>query len=267
MDSTFSNQELQKIKTFGNFQSYSNGIFNPSFCGMMLWKISQGHILDEYKISQFQNIKCGIIIDQNLAYIFTPIENNDIKSHLKILLRNKTLKNGIGHAKASTMLVKYVQGQSSKPIIPCIKQIQIEINDMWGIKEELHIGDEQTYLTLLHRIYLLTFMLRYRILIQRKSPPGNWNLSTSRFCYKDKGWYSKLSLTEQRNLNNPTISISSDPIPEDSLHGVPISQLQNKSHISCYDIQNTTMFCDGSMNSLDFQKKVQLLHLQFIAWI
>ena len=50
VDSTLSDQDLQ-VKTFGNFQSYPNGIFNPSFCGMMLWEIDQGSILNKYKIS------------------------------------------------------------------------------------------------------------------------------------------------------------------------------------------------------------------------
>ena len=41
------------VRTFGNFQSYPNGIFNPAFCGILLWELVQGHILNKYKICQF----------------------------------------------------------------------------------------------------------------------------------------------------------------------------------------------------------------------
>ena len=47
------------------------------------------HISNDYKISQFNNIRGGIIINGTQAYIFTPIENNDIKSHIKLLFLNK----------------------------------------------------------------------------------------------------------------------------------------------------------------------------------
>ena len=99
-------------------------------------------------------------------------------------------------------------------------------------------------------------MLRYKMPIQRKSLPGNRNLATSRMSFKGKGWYSKLSPTEQKVLNDPTISVSSEQIPEDSLYGISRSELQSLKQISQYDILNTTMFRDGSMDSVEFQRKV-----------
>ena len=229
------NQSFLNVKTFGKFQSYPEGICNPAFTRMILWEYCEDVTLDDNKICQFHNIKSGIIINARVAYVFTPIENNDIKSHVKILFRNKKLKNSIPHSKATTIILKYVRAQSLKSLIPCIKQIQIDLNGMLGINNDLYKGDDSSYLTLLHRIYLLTFMLRYKMPLQRKSPPGNRNLSTSRFCSKGKGWYSKLSRVEQKILNDPTITISSDPILED---GISRSELKSSKHISHYDIQN-----------------------------
>ena len=75
-----------------------------------------------------------------------PIENNDIKSHIKILLWNKKLKNCIPQSKATTILLKYVRTQSLKSLIPCIKQIQVDLNDMFHINDELYKGDKDIYL-------------------------------------------------------------------------------------------------------------------------
>ena len=86
-------QPFQNVKMFGKFQSYPEGICNPAFTGMILWEYCEDHICNDYKISEFHNLKSGIILNGTVAYIFTPIENNDIKSHIKILLQNKKLKN------------------------------------------------------------------------------------------------------------------------------------------------------------------------------
>ena len=133
---------------------------------MILWEYCEDHICNDYKISQFYNIKNGIILNGQVAYIFTPIENNDIKSHIKILLRNKKLKNCIPHSKATTILLKYVRAQSLKSLISCMEQIRVDLNNMFHINDELYKGDKGTYLTLLHRIYLLIFMLRYKMPLQ-----------------------------------------------------------------------------------------------------
>ena len=166
-----SRRELQDhIKPVGKFQSYPDGIVNPSFCGMTLWELSPDHIFNDFKICQFHQIKSGLILYGDKAYVFTPIENNDIKSHLKILFRNKKLKHDMSHAKASKVLVDYIRKESANLIIPFVKTIQQNLYDMLGISETMYVTDESTYLTMLHRVYLLLFMFRYDMPIQRKSP-------------------------------------------------------------------------------------------------
>ena len=134
---------------------------------MILWEYCENHICNDYKISQFYNIRSGIILNGTVAYICMPIENTDKKSHIKILFQNKKLKNCIPHTKSTTILLKCVRNQSLKSLIPCMKQIQVDLNGMLGINDDLYKGDETTYLTLLHRIYLLTFMLRYKMFRDR----------------------------------------------------------------------------------------------------
>ena len=130
-------QEIQDhIKPVGKFQSYPDGILNPSFCGMTLWELSPDHIFNDYKICQFHQIKSGLILYGDKAYVFTPIENNDIKSHLKILFRNKQLKHNMSHAQASKVLVNYIRKESSNLIIPCVKTIQSHLYQMLGISEK-----------------------------------------------------------------------------------------------------------------------------------
>ena len=92
------------IKTYGKFQSYPDGILNPLFCGMTLWELSPDHIFNDYKVCEFHQIKCGIIMYGNMVYVFTPIENNDIKSHLKILFWNKRLKYDMSHMMGTSFL-------------------------------------------------------------------------------------------------------------------------------------------------------------------
>ena len=89
--------------------------------------------------------------------------------------------------------------------------------------------------------------------IQRESPPGNQNLTTSVLCFKGKGWYSKLMSREQKILNDPCVTISSDPIPEDLVNGVTRGDITSFSKTSLIDRQNSAMFCDKSMGSILFQ--------------
>ena len=120
-----SKQEIaDHIKTYGKFQSYPDRILNPSFWGMTLWELTADHIFNDYKLCPFHQIKSGVILYGHIAYVFTPIENNNIKSHLKILLQNKTLKNNILHARDTRLLVDYIQNESSRTIIPCVSTIQ-----------------------------------------------------------------------------------------------------------------------------------------------
>ena len=80
------------VRYFGKSQSYPDGVFNPAFCGMILWELAPNHILNDYKISPFHQIKSGVIMYGHNAYVFTPITNNDIQSFLKILLRKKKVQ-------------------------------------------------------------------------------------------------------------------------------------------------------------------------------
>ena len=111
------------LTSCGKFQTYPEGIFNPAFCGMMLWELVNGHILNDYEICCYHQIWCGIIKYGCKAYIFTPITNNDINSHLKILLRQKKLKDNIPTSRASRKLVIYCREQSycRRAYIPCTK--------------------------------------------------------------------------------------------------------------------------------------------------
>ena len=91
----------------------------------------------------------------NMAYVFTPIENNDIKSHLKIIFWNKRLKYDMSHARASKLLVDYIRKGARRKIIPSISNIQSDLYDIIGINDQMYITEESTYLTLLHRVYIL----------------------------------------------------------------------------------------------------------------
>ena len=79
------------MKSYGVFNNYLPGILNPAFCGMMLWEMSPGHLLNDFKINKFHNLRSGIILHGTRAYVFTQITNDDIHSHLKILIRGKML--------------------------------------------------------------------------------------------------------------------------------------------------------------------------------
>ena len=93
--------------------------------------------------------------------------------------------------------------------------------------------------------------------LQRRSPPGNRNLASSVYCFKGKGWYSYLTRYEQKMLNEKETIIASESIPDDLLHGICRSDLDNLINSSYTDIQNSSMFRDGSINSMQFQQKIQ----------
>ena len=94
-----------------------------AFCGMLLWEISPGHMLNDFEINKFHNIRSGIILHGSRAYVFTQITNDDIHSHLKILMRGKSLKHNIPTSKGATMLRKYVRFKSTERILPSIHQL------------------------------------------------------------------------------------------------------------------------------------------------
>ena len=74
---------------YGIFNHYPPGIVNPAFSGMILWELNPNHLLNEFEVNKFHAIKNGIIIHHTKIYIFTQIQNDDIQSHLTILLRGK----------------------------------------------------------------------------------------------------------------------------------------------------------------------------------
>ena len=127
MDSNVSNiinleDTSGSIKSFGKFQAYPAGIFNPAFCGMMLWEIAPNHILNDYKICQFHQIKSGIILYGHNAYIFTPITNNDIQSYLKILICGKSLKHNLPACKVAKNLYTMLGTRLQTTLFPVYEQ-------------------------------------------------------------------------------------------------------------------------------------------------
>ena len=83
--------ECQHTRTIGIFQKYPVGICNPAFTGMYLWELTSSHELNDYKICQYHLMKSGIILYGKETYVFTQFTNNDINSHIKILLRGEHL--------------------------------------------------------------------------------------------------------------------------------------------------------------------------------
>ena len=152
---------------------------NPAFTGMLLWEICYNHNLNDYQLSEYHNIKSGIILYSIEAYIFTQITNNDIMSHLKILFRGSKLLHNLTPSAATKMLVKYVRYNSGRLVIPSIPAIQQYLYQTMGITEANFLHDQESYLTLLHRVYLLIFLVHYKMPLQQKNMPGNRNLSTS----------------------------------------------------------------------------------------
>ena len=92
--------------------------------------------------------------------------------------------------------------------------------------------------------------------IQRKSPPGNQNLATSVLCFKGKGWCSKLMSREQKILNDPCVTISSDHIPEDLVNGVTRGdQIILRLVQSIYSIRLAKFWLKNSKDTNECQKQ------------
>ena len=252
----------EKLKMFGVFHNYPCGIVNPAFTGMLLWDISPNHELNDYQICEFHNIKSGIILYGSEAYVFTQITNNDITSHVKILFRGATLGHNLNPSKAAKMIVKYVRYNASRLIIPSIPTIQHDLHQTMGITEVSFLHDQESYLTLLHRVYLLVFMVHYKMPLQRKHLPGRRNLSTSAYSLECRGWYSYLSHKEQKILNRPNISLCSDSIPDDLLQGKSKNEITDFSKVQFHDVQNSSMFRDGSVDNMVFQRDIQIYRHQ-----
>ena len=148
---------------------------------------SPGHLLNDFEINKFHNIQSGIILHGSRAYAFTQITNDDIHSHLKILIRGKSLRDDIPTSKGVTILQKYVRFKSTEKIVPSIHQIQENIYSTLDLSDQLYI-DEKKHYALLHQMYLLIFMLHYHMPLQRRHLPGRRNTSKSRYSHTNKGW-------------------------------------------------------------------------------
>ena len=240
----------------GVFNKYPVGVFNPAFTGMYLWELSCSHELNDYQICPHHSIKSGIILYGTEAYVFTQITNNDITSHLKILIRGKRFTNDMTLAQAMKLLLTYVRVNCSRTIIPSIKEIQANLHTLLGLSEESYMEDTNTYMTLLLRVYLLLFMLHYKMPLQRKNHPGSRNMSSSIHSSKKKGWYAYLSLKEQQILNNPNIFISVNTIPDDLIEGVSREEITDFDNITFEDTQNCSMFRDSATDSMLFQQTI-----------
>ena len=258
-------ETMLQSRAYGNFNQYPPGILNPAFSGMLLCELKEDNLIDEFQVNKFHQIKNGIILHYTKAYVFTSIRNDDIQSHLKILLRRKEMKDNITPARGATILRKYVRHHSQKSIIPCIKSIQASLHDILGITESSFIEDRIGYCTLLYRIYLLLFMLRYKMPVQRCRPPGERNSAKTIHEMKKKGWYTSLKPLEQKILESPNIELSSFLIPEDTINGIFWKRNINFSKISITDIQNTTMYRDGTMDNMKFQYMIMKFQSKYVT--
>ena len=197
-DSDLSQSTQSSVQSFGVFQEYPPGVLNPSFTGMILWEIQPNHLLNDYKLCPYHTIKCGVILYGKEAFVFTPITNNDVKSYLKILFRGKTLPKGQNPNSLSKNLTDYIRQQSRQEIIPCIQSLQKILDEVFSISEQTFEDDRYSYLLLLKRIYLIIYMLRYNMPMQRKGAPGKRNTASSVNCFVGKGWYSYLTKKEKK---------------------------------------------------------------------
>ena len=208
------------LQCYGVFHKYPPGILNPSFTGGILWELMEDHILNQYKLCPYHNIKSGVILYGNMAFIFTPISNNDIKSYLKILFRGKELPNGQDSSQVCKDLVDYIRYNAGQKIIPSISSIKSHLHVTFQIDETTFIDEKCSFLLLLKRIYTMTFMIHYQMPLQRKNSPGSRNTGTSPQNRLGKGWYCYLSKREQKILNKKNIIVATSPIPDDLINGV-----------------------------------------------
>ena len=87
---------------FGKFNNYPEDIINPAFGGMLVWELTLNHVVNDFRINRFHNIRSCVILRGAQAYIFTPLSNDDIHLYIEILFRDKKLRNDVSHSKAAT---------------------------------------------------------------------------------------------------------------------------------------------------------------------
>ena len=160
------------------------------------------------------------------------------------------------HANTMRILKNYVRGNSSNLIILSIPTIQFHLHNILGITEGTFTNSQNTYMILLHRIYLLTFMLYYKMPLQQKGVRGKRNCATSVGCFAKKGWYSYLSHREQKILQRDEINLSESSIPDNMIHGVCREDFTDFTKVQHHDILNCNMFRDRSVDTSLFQQKI-----------
>ena len=246
------------VQTFGVFQKYPTGVFNPAFTGMFLLDYSSYKDLSDYKICKFHCIKSGIILYGNEAFVFTPLTNNDINSYIKILLRNQSFNHTMTKSKATKLIVDYIRCNCQEPVLPCLHLIKKFLSNSVGLSLSTFDGDLNSFHTLLYRTYTFMYMLHYRMPLQRKNTPGKRNLASSVYCGRRKGWYSYLSGKEQKILAQESIYVSSNAIPDDLINGIAIRDFINSTIVNSNDQKNNCMIRDGSYDCLQFQQDIKL---------
>ena len=72
-------------------------------------------------------------------------------------------------AQAMRLVLNNVRTHAKRNIIPSIRGIQKYLHSLLGMTDDTYVGDINTYMTLLYLVYLLLFMLHYKMPLQRKT--------------------------------------------------------------------------------------------------
>ena len=100
-------------------------------------------------------------------------------------------------------------------------------------------------------------MLHYGMPLQCKKNPGKRNIASSVHCMNRKGWYSYLSATEQKILDQTTIFVSSNSMPDYLIDGIPINKLIMSQDIKSEDKTDSCIIRDGSFDNVTFQQNIK----------
>ncbi len=153
-----------------------------------------------------------------MAYIFTPISNNDIKSSLKTLFQDEKLPNGNSPNTISKHLVDSIRHQSSQTTIPSIGSIKKYLYHTIQVDETTFIDERYSFLLLLRTMYLMIYMIHYQMPLQRRNPPGSRNIGKSPNNQQKEGWLSYLSKKEIEIIFRKNIVIATTSIPNDLIN-------------------------------------------------
>ena len=230
--------------TSGSFNKYPPGIVNPAFTGMVIWEIKENHPFNDYSIPRECNLRSGIVMKGNCVFVFTPIMNNDIKSYVKPLLKSYANAASMPLSKLAKKMEDFVRISSRKNPIPSLENIETALREEYSIKINDIVSEQNqgTYETLLHRLYLLIFMVHYKMPKQRRHLPGRRNQAKDRSSFRNQSWYSYLSPHEQHILENPDIEVMTSDIPEDNVNGMKRHEMFELGEVSYTDHLNTQMF-------------------------